>query len=193
MNNPNPTPLQNNGSDGSDFQKLPPEARQKILETLEKLKAKPGLFGTIGVLGELAKTAKQHGITRLPDLSSLPDSDQLRQFFETGQMPDGSNVQQSTTVTISSNTASTSTLNTAPPPQEQASVNIHRANPKQYQQFNDRRSHQPTFNPDVKGDATRAKLFIIALLILAAYLFYQFGLNGQIPQEWIDGLVKFFE
>jgi hypothetical protein len=181
-----------NGQDGGELQNLPPEARQKIAEALDKLKNNAGLFGAIGTLTGLAKTARQFGITRLPDLSKLPESDQIRQFLESGKMPDGANVQSRSSISIATDTAP-SPAGTEQPTLQQESVNIHKASPNYYKDFNNRRSQQPTFNPDVKNDAARIKVFIIGLLILAGYLVYRFLLNGQIPQEWLDTLAQIFE
>lgn len=181
-----------NGEESKNFQNLPSEARQKIAEALNKLKNNAGLFGAIGTLAGLAKTARQFGITQLPDLSKLPDSANIKQFLESGKMPDGANVQSSSSISIATDSPP-SPADTEQPTLQQESVNIHKASPNYYKDYNNRRSQQPTFNPDVKSDATRIKFFIIGLLILAGYLIYHFLLNGQIPPEWIDTLAQVLE
>lgn len=172
-----PEPEQQNFQNlDQNLDQLPPETRQKFEEAMSKLKGNPGIFQVMGALGNLAKTANEIGITQITGKNNIKAMTQLHERIS------GKTTQRSP--------ESISNYGTASQPTGQATSSIVSTNSSSnhYASRNTARSIQPTFNPDVKGDTTRAKIAILGILIVVGYFIFQFGFHGQIPQEIIDFL-----
>lgn len=158
------------GKSYNNINDLPPELKEKLEMAMNKLKSNPGLFNMLGAFTDLAKTANQIGAVKLGDFKNLKS------------IVNAGNPEAKIDTKIIDMTNNAATTSTAKPTLPNSEIDrVTHMKDSSYSRYNQQRSFQPTFNPDVKNDNFRRNIFLLGLAILGFYLLYTFVWNGQLP------------
>ena len=160
-----------NGNTYHNINDLPPEARLKVQQAMEKLRSNPGLYKMIQDFSDVAKDGQTIGAIPIKDPRK---AELVRELLQQMSAKNGKNLDQQTlNPSEKINTDNASTV-------EQLNQ-VSSLRPNAYAQLNQQRNLNPTFNPHVKGDKLRRNILITALIFIAGYLIFRFGFNGQLP------------